>query len=500
MKIESKCRILEGIWKCVPENGSAEDEENLLQNFLPLRSYNRLADEKTFLITGGRGSGKTELFKILTDCGRLNDIISERDRKRYTGWKEIEFLVGYRAKGPGAKWFPSANVCDDFLKNEKPQNLTAFWGGFVCSALLKRFRNEVNTLADQYLGEDIKNSLIHRSSEISLWWRSLDANKEKWESFLDQADSVFEKKKIHVCLVYDELDRICGNYDQLFGFIRSLLDFWYRHNGRYTNLKAKIFLRSDLYHAKALQFADASKIGAYRLKLSWDVRSLYRLLVKRMANTGIMEMDAYLQSVPDLLQMEVNDQLGYLPQDSEDAFQQLIHKMIGPYMGKNAKRGRSYIWVPNHIQDAKGEIAPRSFLKCFSFASEEMLNCKNDIEMLENERILSPTRLQGAVAKVSVDRVQELTQEEYHWLENLIHRLNHQTMLMEMDEFLDYLKPEHWSEEQRGLLPGKSGTEILEALLDLGIIMKTTDNRINFPEIYLHGFGLKRKGGIKRPK
>ena len=120
--------------------------------------------------------------------------------------------------------------------------------------------------------------------------------------------------------------------------------------------------------------------------------------------------------------------------------------------------------------------------------------------MLENERILSPTRLQGAVAKVSVDRVQELTQEEYHWLENLIHRLNHQTMLMEMDEFLDYLKPEHWSEEQRGLLPGKSGTEILEALLDLGIIMKTTDNRINFPEIYLHGFGLKRKGGIKRPK
>lgn len=34
----------------------------------------------------------------------------------------------------------------------------------------------------------------------------------------------------------------------------------------------------------------------------------------------------------------------------------------------------------------------------------------------------------------------------------------------------------------------------------LGIVMETPDNRVNVPEIYLHGFGLKRKGGIRRPK
>ena len=59
MEIETKYKILEGISHCVPENGSGEDEENLLQNFLPLRSYGKLADPKNFLITGGRGSGKT---------------------------------------------------------------------------------------------------------------------------------------------------------------------------------------------------------------------------------------------------------------------------------------------------------------------------------------------------------------------------------------------------------------------------------------------------------
>ena len=40
----------------------------------------------------------------------------------------------------------------------------------------------------------------------------------------------------------------------------------------------------------------------------------------------------------------------------------------------------------------------------------------------------------------------------------------------------------------------------MEVLMTLGIVMKTADERVNIPEIYLHGFGLKRKGGIKRPK
>ena len=42
--------------------------------------------------------------------------------------------------------------------------------------------------------------------------------------------------------------------------------------------------------------------------------------------------------------------------------------------------------------------------------------------------------------------------------------------------------------------------EIFDMLLTLGIIMETNDGRVNVPEIYLYGFGLKRKGGIKRKK
>ncbi len=503
MEIEAKNVILRGISECAPENGAGEDEpqETILQNFLPLRSYGKLADPKVFLITGGRGSGKSELFRVLTSCSGLEHVISDKDRKRYTGLKKGEFLVGYIATGAESKAFPSQGICDELLKKEKPERLASFWGGLVCAVLLRRFADDmdVKELADRYFGSKLREELQNHGSEVSRWWKEMDTQREKWESFLDKADDCLGKKGKSVSIVYDELDRICSSYGDLFSYIRSLLDFWFQHNNRLANIKTKIFLRSDLYKAKALQFVDASKMRAYHLELSWDTLSLYRLLVKRMANAGIERLTVYLQEVPGLLSGEKDSAIGYLPGNSEAAYECLVEKMIGKYMGKVPKRGVSYAWVPNHIQDANGQVAPRPFLKCFVLAAKAMLEHADDIAALEADRILAPSRLQGALGEVSIDRVRELVNEEYRWLQNLINRLKGKEMLMEREEFLDYLSPEHWQEE-RDRLPGKNSFEILQALLELGIVMQSPDGRINVPELYLYGFGLKRKGGIKRPK
>ena len=504
MEIERKYEILRGLSECAPENGAGEEEplEAILQNFLPLRSYSKLADQKVFLITGWRGSGKTELFRVLTSCGGLDHVISERDRSRYTGLRDREFLVGYIAAGERAKFFPAPGTCDEFLEKENPARLDTFWGGLVSSVLLQRFaeETEVGSLAEQYFGKQLREKLSGCSSEVSGWWSALNSNREGLESFLDRIDSWIGKRDIQISIVYDELDRVCGKYSDLFLFIRGLLDFWYQHNSRFTNIKAKIFLRSDLYHSKSLQFVDASKMRAYRLELSWDTLSLYRLLVKRMANAGVEALTDYLMSVPGLLSGERKEGLGYLPGNSEAAYQALIEKMIGKYMGKTPKRGASYMWVPNHIQDANGQVAPRAFLKCFVLAALEMLQQPDELAELEEERILSPTRLQGALREVSADRVQELVNEEYQWMQVLPNRLRGKSMLMEKQEFLEYISPGLWHEADRDRLPGRTAQEILDVLLDVGIVMRTADGRLNVPELYLHGLGLKRKGGIKRPK
>ena len=498
-EILDKAEILKQIVECVSENAAGEDEENLLQNFLPLRSYSKLADSKTFLITGGRGAGKSELFRILTSCDGLTHILSETDKKRYTDLKKSEFIVGYIAQGNHSKNFPTQNIASKWIKEKKSEEVASFWCGLLCSVLIKRFADneEIINIAKAHLGEELYITFLEKSSQISSWFELVYAKEEECESFLSKIDDWLGTQKICIFLTYDELDRICGNYKDLFAFIRNLLSFWFLHNNRFTNIKAKIFLRSDLYNAKALQFVDSSKIRSYHLELKWDTLSLYRMLVKRMANSGSDILLKYLQDVPNLVSLNKVNELGYMPGDTEEAFYLLIEKMIGKYMGKTPKRGYSYTWVPNHIQDANGELAPRPFLKCFSFAAEEMLAHE---EYLEENKLLSPTRLQGALVKVSKDRVEELTLEEYQWLENLIDRLYDKAMLMERKEFLGYLKPGLWPEDKREELPGKTSEEILEVLLAMGIIMETSDNRINVPEIYLHGFGLKRKGGIKRPK
>lgn len=499
MKHRDKSEILQQIVQCVSENAAGEDETNLLQNFLPLRSYSKLADSKTFLITGGRGAGKSELFRILTSCDGLSHILSESDKKRYRNLTESEFIVGYIAQGNYSKSFPTQNVSSKWIKGKTSEEIASFWCGLLCAVLVRKFcdNEEISIVARKNFGNELYTAFIEKSSQISAWYELASAKEEECENFLNELDDLLKRKNICIFLTYDELDRICGSYKDLFAFIRNLLSFWFSHNNRFTNIKAKIFLRSDLYNAKALQFVDSSKMRAYHLELKWDTLSLYRMLVKRMANAGSDALLKYLKDVPDLLLSGVTNELGYMPGDSEKAFRLLTEKMIGKYMGKTPKCGYSYTWVPNHIQDANGELAPRPFLKCFSFAAEEMLLHE---EYLEENKLLSPTRLQGALAKVSKDRVEELTSEEYQWLQNLIDRLYDKTMLMDKKEFLEYLNPLLWPEEKQCELPGKTNVEILEALLAMGIVMETLDNRINVPEIYLHGFKLKRKGGIKRPK
>ena len=56
-----------------------------------------------------------------------------------------------------------------------------------------------------------------------------------------------------------------------------------------------------------------------------------------------------------------------------------------------------------------------------------------------------------------------------------------------------------WNEEEQQTLPATTSAGIFDALQKMGIVFVAKDGRVNVPEIYLHGFGMKRKGGLRRP-
>jgi hypothetical protein len=97
--------------------------------------------------------------------------------------------------------------------------------------------------------------------------------------------------------------------------------------------------------------------------------------------------------------------------------------------------------------------------------------------------------------ETSEERIRELG-EEYPWVDRLKPQLKGQMVPMPRQDLMKILDRVDW----RGDRPYRSTGILLDALLDLGIFRQTNDGRLHVPDIYLYGFGLKRKGGIKRPK
>lgn len=488
-----KFRILETM---AGLQANAENEEAGLEDFLPLRNYALLGEPNKFLILGGRGAGKTRVFRTLLEEDGFSQVIGNQLNLFKPNAGNTEFIMGYYHED---NRFPSQNVLAPYANDH---DAVSFWVGCVVILLCEHFKDDKNVqgMAQEYFSTEFTD-LLKNSKTIknpSRWISYFDKNPESWENFLDDLDEYLEAQDKWIFLTYDTMDRLCPKYADLFPFIRALLSFWFAHLRRWNRIKSKIFLRNDLFDSELLSFPDSSKLGSNYIKLEWNTVSLYRLLIKRLANAGNEDMILYLKKMKGLLNDKKDAKLGYIPTENEELIKGFVNEMIGKYMGANAKKGVSYTWVPNHLQDTHGVLAPRSFLKCYIVAAGKMLEKPEEVEKLAMDRLLHPSMIQGAMQEVSEDRVREL-QEEYPWLEQLKRAFAGTAMLMGKNEFIQKIRMDLWKPEEQEKLPATTPLGIFEALQKLGIVFVAKDGRVNVPEIYLHGFGMKRKGGLRRP-
>lgn len=393
---------------------------------------------------------------------------------------------------------PNQNVLGTL---QEDKDTMAFWVGAIVLKLLAFFANdtEVCTVAEEFFSQQ-ELELFEKKTTLKSpgkWLSLYQEHPENWENFLDEVDEILARRDRWLIMAYDQIDRISPDHDIMYSYIRTLIMYWFSVSTRWRRLKCKVFIRTDLRNSESLQFPDASKLGSRQIDLSWNTLSLYRLLIRRLANAKTeeqtREMIEYMSAVPGLVQE--NPSVGYLPTEEEEIIRRFIIYLIGRYMGASPKKGDSYSWVPNHLQDANGDLAPRSFLKCYACAAKVMLQ---NPKTQSTTALLTASSIQGAVQEVSADRVAEL-KEDFPWLENLKTVLEGETLLMPGMEFRKKMK-QLLDMDTKVKPPVRTVEELMNLLMSLGIIQKNTDERINMPEIYLHGFGLRRKGGLRRPK
>jgi hypothetical protein len=498
-----KNKLLESIIDIVPGRGAAEhesdDDEVFLKNFLPVADYRRALEPDILLILGGRGVGKTELFRLLAiETGR-DTLVQNLGIRALSSLDKTIWIAAFGRIRRAEKTFPTPETIEAGMKNASNIDWRAFWIGLMLGIILRLQRSSgaLNTEWAEGIPLETRQVLVNKLPLLSEWLPLVRQEIEKMNYALDLLDEKLLLADEWLFVSYDELDRLLSSYSELSAPIRELLAFWLDKWRRWERIRPKIFLRTDLFREDFLGFPDASKLRAHQIHLEWKQEWLYQLLFKRLANSS-PEMTEYLRIVPNLIN-DSNTPLGITTVKEEQLFQSMIEKIIGKFMGANARKGYTYSWIPNHLQDAGGRIAPRSFLKLFSASANRRLQ-KFDEQTLPGTTLLQPSDLQGALIDTSDDRIRELAQEEYPWLEALKTSLIGLEVPIQKSKFLEALTATEWSEQIGQRPPTTKPEEVLKYLLQLGIVESRSDGRINMPEIYLYGFQVKRRGGIKRPK
>lgn len=461
-----------------------DDPTEISQRFLPLGAYAAALHTSKLVIRGERGAGKTTLFHLL---GALD---AEQMRLMFPGASLTSGRVveGFSERG---KAHPSAALLDQLAEAGDDGALRAMWFGHLVGVLSE----SISAVAAPG-GDFIKLWRAQRAEPVA-WVGAAQAELGPLTTWLDRLDDQLSQTNAWVFVTYDHLDKL-GFKSQAARrrFASTLMAMWLSLASRYERLRCKVFLREDLFQSALRGSADASKLQSRAVTLLWSPEDLYRALIRHLSAADGLR--GWLSRAPKPIPLTERRPLGWFPPDSlpEDgpvSQRQLVWKLAGELMGEGVTKGYTHSWMMNHLQDAFGRVVPRSLLNLVKFAAEVALHRGPEARYA---RLLSPEELRAALVQTSLARVSEL-QEEHRVVQRL-GSLRGMTLLGERDIFIRALR----ERPTEGLDDGfeADGAAVFDELVRLGALKLRPDGRVDVPDLYRFGFGIKRKGGVARPR
>ena len=361
----------------------------------------------------------------------------------------------------------------------------------------------VRRLADQFDAEQreaLQPMLRPEAVAVDELLRAYDASNASPTAALDTLEKRLERDESRVYVGYDELDTLGGfDWALMARMIRGLVAFWSDYSRRWQRIRAKVFLRSDLFRRHAgMGTADFAKLAANRAELQWSDAALLAMLVKRIANTSA-GLAAYCRSAR--IRFTEHDVLGLVPEVQEpgDAYA-LLDRMSGEFMGAGKKKGFVRNWVLAHLRDGNDRVSPRTLVRLIEQAAGKDAANQN----LRPPRLIHPTALRQALDDVADGHVTQAISSEWPWLEGVKERLARSRLVpWARREVVDLFETD-WNgawgtqgdNDTRPPMEDPSG--FVDYLIEIGVFRRRSENRIDVPDLYLSGLGLRRKGGVRR--
>jgi len=468
-----------------------EDPERFPRMFHPVIEHARAFDPNVILVIGPRGSGKSELFKAVIEFGLLPAIhrCFPEIKLPSTAPDKMKWIAGY----PIEANFPDRLSLEEFLQKDisNPDVALEIWFAYLARVLWSDLAPE-----DQ---QALLSLSEPRGGEIGKIYNFFHSHINEVLLSLDRLDSRLQEEDRYIFVGYDELDTLgAKNWRVLSVAVRGLVSFWAAYTRRWKRIRAKIFLRTDLFQRYATEGGpDLAKIAANRVELVWNDKNLNAMLLKRIINSS-NELYDYVKASRSKIEFKKDDDLGRIPDLARsDDIKPFIKRMAGEFMGANIRKGHTHRWLLNHIRDGRGQALPRPLVRLIEVAADLQLNSTRTVH---SPRLVDHISIRRAVDKVSEEHVKH-SLDEWPWLDGLKDRLRgHQVPLehRELENLLERSWKDPWGQSSDISPPEDRPREFIDYLVEVGIFRARTGGRIDVPDLFLAGLGLKRKGGVKK--
>ncbi len=253
----------------------AEDVNELDEScFFYRQCMKDLFNPDKFLIQGYKGTGKTYLYRALAD-----PVISKKIQEWAGvphGQTQESLFVNVLPKVEGDKGYPFKSI--QYNQIEEPDYyFNCFWQIYTWNSLmlLDEFKEirESSELASEILeirgGETAKrfNRLIDNGVDTLI---VIEKDLERINDYL-----VENNKRIFV--LYDRLDT-CINPLRWNKAVSPLIDYWRDNSVTYSNIRPKIFLRTDLF--RQIEGTNTARLADNIINIEWSIGEVFAYFFK----------------------------------------------------------------------------------------------------------------------------------------------------------------------------------------------------------------------------
>jgi len=478
-------------------------EEPSLQELFVVPGHERALDLDSTVVVGDRGTGKSFWSAALNGSLTRSLIAAQLPRLKFDG---VETSWGFSVSTKNQD-HPSRRVLQRLHETFETENI---WRAVV-----------LHRLTAQHTKPLPGDTWEERVGYVA-------ADSEREESILDDISTYLQGKGKRHLIIFDALDRTGSSWQVIRSLVRGLLQVCLDFQG-VPGIQVKLFMRPDMLEDRKIwQFPDSSKLMHGCVNLEWRRADLYGLFFHWLSNhrdSGSPFRDWFKQKYRfsfEPMQVQENHVAypvpGELKQD-EKLQQEVLRDMATPYMGTNPRRGRTYTWLPNHLADAKGQVSPRSFLIAIREA-------QRNTRFREHPEVLHWDGIKKGVQGASRIRVEELG-EDYPWIrkvldsmkgltvpckdedikakwvqDDVVGSINKQTVTSEEDQ----RQSDSDEEDDRWFLPphamdalGSDSPEqnLISELQRIGVIRRTSDKRVDIPDLFRVAAAIGRRGGVR---